>query len=288
MVRLHRTYPIWLHLVHIIYHGGLLLYQLVGFFTSLQSPKNDIHVSDDTGPGWRFKYVTTWILGSLVLYILTAFIFDILLIARGIDDFIVKKLKIHLDRFFCLMFSTCVGMGFFFHLLFFIDCKNNNHCPKYTDSLWFIHLMAFWYGLIEYFFVPHNTKRDIKTTPILVFSFCFIYFINYWLFVAQTHGQHPYGDPWPVWKWLIYFCFPVTMLVLRILDALRDRLFYKRGLRSLCIHPPQEFHANPWIGWHANYYQINECEIQPIDWKAIAAMIGILMFVVAIWNLSYL
>jgi hypothetical protein len=78
------------------------------------------------------------------------------------------------------------------------------------------------------------------------------------------------------------------MLVLRILDALRDRLFYKRGLRSLCIHPPQEFHANPWIGWHANYYQINECEIQPIDWKAIAVMIGILMFVVAIWNLSYL
>lgn len=89
-------------------------------------------------------------------------------------------------------------MGFFFHLLFFISCKNNKHCPNYTESLWFMHLMPFWYGLIEHFFVPHNTKRDIKTTPILVFIFCFIYFINYWLFVAQTHGHHPYGDPWPI------------------------------------------------------------------------------------------
>jgi hypothetical protein len=94
----------------------------------------------------------------------------------------------------------CVGMGFFFHLLFFINCKTNHHCPNYTDTLWFIHLMAFWYGVIEFLFVPHPTKRDIKTTLILVFIFCLIYCINYWLFVLQMHGQHPYGKPWPVWQ----------------------------------------------------------------------------------------
>jgi hypothetical protein len=288
MVKLHRTYPIWLHVLHIIYHGSILSYQIAGFASSFQSPNNNIYISETTGPGWRFQFVTTWILAILVLYMLAAFLFDIILISRGINDFIVKHLKIHLDRFYCLMFSTSVGMGFFFHLLFFISCKNSNHCPNYTDSLWFMHLMPFWYGFAEFFFVPHNTKRDIKTTPILVFILCFIYFINYWLFVAQTHGHHPYGDPWPVWQWLIYFCFPLTMFVLRILDFVRDRLFYKRRLRSLCIHPPQEFYANPWIGWHANYYELTEYQMQPIDWKAIGAMIVILLTVVAIWNISYL
>lgn len=125
------------------------------------------------------------------------------------------------------MFCTSIGMGFFFHLLFFINCHNNNSCPRYTDSLWFIHLMPFWYGFIEYILVPHNTKRDIKTIPFLVFILCFIYMINYWLFVAQTHGHHPYGNPWPIWQWLIYFCFPLAMFVLRLLDLLRDRLYYK-------------------------------------------------------------
>ena len=287
MVRLHRTYPIWLHLLHIIYHGGLLLFQLIGFFSSLQSSNNNDDSSDNAGPGWRFQYVTTWILAILVLYILAAFLFDILLIARGMDDFIVKKLRIHHDRFFGLMFSTSVGLGFFFHLLFFIDCKKNNHCPNYTDSLWFIHLMPFWYAFAEFLFVPHNTRRDIKTTPILVFILCLIYCINYWLFVAQMHGQHPYGNPWPVWQWIIYFCFPLTMLVLRILDIVRNRLFYKRGLRSPCIHPSRLFDANPWIGWHADYEQTHDCERQPIDWKAIGAMAVILSVLIAIWNISY-
>lgn len=283
MVRLHRTYPIWLHLLHLIYHGSILTFQIVGFATSFKSS----NASEEIGPGWRFRYVTTWILSVLILYMLAAFLFDILLILRGINDFIIKQLKIHLDRFFCLMFSTSIGMGFFFHLLFFINCKNNNHCPKYTDSLWFIHLMPFWYGFAEHFFAPHNTKRDIKTTPILVFIFCLIYFINYWLFVAQTHGHHPYGDPWPAWQWCIYFCFPIAMFVLRLLGFVRDRLFYKRRLRSHCIHPPMEFYANPWVGWHVNYSQINESDMQPIDWKAIGAMIIILLTVVGIWNISY-
>lgn len=287
-MRLHRTYPIWLHLLHIIYHGSILSFQVAGFTTSFRSPNNNLYIAETTGPGWRFRYVTTWILGTLSLYFLTAFLFDIILILRGIDDFIIKKLKIHLDRFFCLMFSTSVGMGFFFHLLFFINCKNNNQCPKYTDSLWFIHLMPFWYGFAEYFFAPHNTKRDIKMTPILVFIFCFIYFINYWLFVTQTHGHHPYGDPWPTWQWFVYFCFPLAMFVLRLLGFVRDRLYYKRRLRSHCIHPPTEWHTNPWIGWHANYPQTYGCDIQPIDWKAIGAMTGILLTVVAIWNITYL
>jgi hypothetical protein len=287
-MRLHRTYPIWLHLLHVIYHGGMLSSQLAGFGSTFHSPNNNVYVSEIAGPGWRFRYVTTWILSLLVVYMLAAFLFDVLLLLRGVNDIIVKQLKIYFDRFFCLFFSTNVGLGFFFHLLFFINCKNNNHCPKYTDSLWFIHLMPFWYAFAEYLFVPHNTRRDIKTTPIFVFIFCLMYCINYWLFVAQTHGHHPYGDPWPVWQWLIYFCFPLAMLVLRLLGFVRDRLFYKRRLRSPCIHPPLEFYANPWIGWHANYTLMNECEMQPIDLKAIGVMIGILSSVVAIWNISYL
>jgi len=266
----------------------MLISQLVGFFSSFQSPLNNSYISESLGPGWRFRYMTTWILATLTLYMLAAFLFDIILILRGINDSIVKQLKIHLDRFFCLMFSTSVGMGFLFHLLFFISCKNDNHCPKYTDSLWFIHLMPFWYGFAEHFLVPHNTKRDIKTTPVIVFIFCFMYFINYWLFVAQTHGHHPYGDPWPIWEWFALFCCPLAMLVLRLLGFIRDRLFYKRRMRSPCIYPPLEFYANPWIGWHVNYSQMIQCEMQPVDWKAIGAMIAILLTVVAIWNISYL
>ncbi|UJR20218.1 hypothetical protein I4U23_023349 [Adineta vaga] len=288
MFRLHRTYPIWLHLLHVIYHGGMFLYQLVGFITSFQSSKNTIHIEEVKGPGWRFRYVTTWILGTLSLYMFAAFLYDIILIFRGINDIIVEQLKIHLDRFYGLMFSTSVGMGFFFHLLFFFNCINSHHCPKYTDSLLFIHVMPFWYGLAEYLFVPHNTKRDIKTTPILVFIFCFIYFINYWLFVAQTHGHHPYGDPWPIWQWFVYFCFPLTMFVLRLLAIIRDRLFYKRRLRSPCIHPQDEFHMNPWIGWHLNYARLDQSEIQPINWKAIGVITGILLAMVFIWNIVYL
>ncbi|CAF0872414.1 unnamed protein product [Adineta steineri] len=283
-MKLHRTYPIWLHLLHILYHGIFTLFQIIGFITSFNSPAK----FENQGPGWHFRYVTTWILVTLALYMLAAFIFDIILILKGINNSLVKQLKIHLDRFFCLMFSICVGLGFFFHLLFFISCKNNHHCPEYTEPLWFLHLMLFWYGLAEYFFVPHNTKRDIKTTPILVFIFCFTYFINYWLFVLQTHGHHPYGNPWPAWQWVIYFCFPLTMLVLRLLSIIRDRLFYKRGLRSHCIYPPKELSMNPWLGWHPNYSQTNECEIQPINMKAICAMTFILSSIMLIWNIVYL
>ena len=287
-MRFHRTYPLWLHILHLIYHGSISLYQLVGFISSFGSSNNNLYISESPGPGWRFRYVTTWILYLFAFYIAAAFLFDIILILRGIDDIIIQRIKIHLDRWFCLMFSTCVGLGFFFHILFFIACKNENHCPKYTDTLWYIHLMPFWYGFAEYLFVPHNTKRDIKTTPILVFIFCFIYFINYWLFVAQTHGHHPYGDPWSVGRWIIYFCFPFTMLVLRLLDLVRERLYYKRGLRAPCIYPPQELHTNPWIGWHVNYAQLNESNIKPIDWKAIILMSVILCTLVTIWNISYL
>src|ERR1700712_1666222 len=112
MMKFHRTYPIWLHLLHLIYHGSMSSFQLVGFITSFQSPD----VPEGIGPGWRFRYVTTWILTLLALYMFAAFLFDILLILRGINDVIIQRLKIHLDRFFCLMFSTSVGMGFFFHI----------------------------------------------------------------------------------------------------------------------------------------------------------------------------
>ncbi|CAF1285836.1 unnamed protein product [Adineta ricciae] len=288
MIKLHRTYPVWLHLLHLTYHTGLFLYQAVGFTTSFQSSTNSISTDEVNGPGWRFRYVTTWILSVLSIYIIAALLYDILLILRGLNDTIIKQFRIHLDRFYCLMFSTSVGMGFFFHLFFFFNCINNHHCPKYTDSLLFIHLMPFWYGLAEFLFVPHDTKRDIKTTPILVFIFCFIYFINYWLFVAQTHGHHPYGDPWPIWQWFVYFCFPLGMLALRLMAIIRRRLFYKRGLRSPCIYPQNELYANPWIGWHFDYSRLDQSEMQPIDWKAIGAMNGILLTLISIWNLVYL
>ncbi|CAF4491172.1 unnamed protein product, partial [Rotaria sp. Silwood2] len=32
-------------------------------------------------------------------------------------------------------------------------------------------------------------------TAILVFIFCLMYFINYWLLMAQSHDRDPYGDP---------------------------------------------------------------------------------------------
>lgn len=286
-MKLHRTYPIWLHLLHIVYHGVMSTSQLVGFVSSFHPPGVDLFIPEHIGPGWRFRYVTTWILATLALFMFAAFLFDIVLILRGINDLTVRQLKKHLDRFFCLMFSTCVGMGFFFHLLFFINCTKNGHCPNYSDSLWFIHLMPFWYGLAEYFCVPHNTKRDIKTTSGFVLIFCLIYFINYWLFVAQTHGQHPYGDPWPVWQWLAYFCIPLTMIALRMLGFVRDRLFYKRRLRSHCIYPPTEFHQNPWIGWHVDYCQVDEIGIQPVDWKMLGVMTATLLIVVTIWNITY-
>lgn len=288
MMKLHRTYPVWLHSLHLFYHGGMVVSQLIGFFSSFHTSDDGNRTSEISGPGWRFRYVTTWILAILASYMIAALLFDLILLLKGVNDGIVQQLKIHLDRYFCVMFCTCVGMGFFFHLLFFINCHNNNSCPRYTDSLWFIHLMPFWYGFIEYLFVPHNSKRDFKTTPFLVFILCLIYMINYWLFVAQTHGHHPYGDPWPIWQWFIYFCFPLAIFVLRLLDKLRDRLHYKRGLRSPCIHPPRLFSDNPWIGWHADYSQINQYEMQPINWKAMIIMSTTLLAVVAIWNISYL
>ncbi|CAF1443632.1 unnamed protein product [Rotaria sp. Silwood1] len=148
--------------------------------------------------------------------------------------------------------------------------------------------MPLWYSLAEHFFVLHNTKRDIKTTPLIVLNFCFIYFVNYWLFVAQTRGRHPYGDPWPVWQWFVYFCFPSVIILLRFLGFVRDRLLYKWRFRSHCIHPPLEFHPNPWIGWHEDYYQEQDIGIRPLDWKALGVMTVILLAAVAIWNISYL
>jgi hypothetical protein len=288
MVRLHRTYPLWLHLLHMIYHGGMSAFQIGGFVSSLLPSTHNLSTAEGVGPGWRFRYVTTWILSVLVLYMMAAFVFDILLVLRGVNDSIIKQLRIHLDRFFCLMFSTSVGIGFFFHLLFFSSCVKNHHCPKYTDSLWFIHLMPFWYGLVEHRLVPHSTRRDIKTTPVLVFVFCLMYFINYWLFVAQTHGAHPYGNPWPAWQWCVYFCFPLTMVVLRLLSIVRDRLFYKRQWRSLCVHPQHDFRVNPWTGWHPDYTHLDLCESQPFNWKAIGAMVAILSIGIFVWNILYL
>lgn len=158
MTKIHRTYPVWLHLLHITYHAAIVIDQCVGFISSFQSSDVNKITSDSPGPGWRFRYVTTWILTTLALYMLAALLFDIILILRGLHDSIVKQFKIHIDRSFCVMFSMCAGMGFFFHLLFFIQCAKNAGCPKYTDTLWFIHLMPFWYALGEHFFVPHNTK----------------------------------------------------------------------------------------------------------------------------------
>lgn len=100
MVKLHRTYPVWLHLLHLLYHGGMVVSQLIGFVSSFHTPDDDNHTSEFSGPGWRFRYVTTWILSILVSYMAAALLFDLILLWKGVNDVIVKRLKIHLDRFF--------------------------------------------------------------------------------------------------------------------------------------------------------------------------------------------
>jgi hypothetical protein len=254
----------------------------------LESSDGNSSRSKSVGPGCHFRFATAWILGTLILYMLLAFLFDIILILRGINDLFVKKYKIHLDRFFCLMFSTNHGMGLFYHILFLIDCKKNLSCPSYIKTVWFIHLMPFWYSLIEFIIVPHNIKRDIKTTFFLPLILCLIYFINYWLYFVQTDGHYPYTNPWPVWRWISYFCIPLTIIYLRLLEFLREWLCYKELVPSWCIYPPRQFIEDPWIGWHQDFSSIDKSTVQAIDWKALAAMTFILLSIVAIWNISYL
>ena len=57
MVKLRRTYPIWLYLLHLSDHGGMGVYQLIGFASSFHSSDDNIHTSEFIGPGWRFRYV---------------------------------------------------------------------------------------------------------------------------------------------------------------------------------------------------------------------------------------
>ena len=98
---MHRTYPIWLHLLHVLYHGVISVSQLVGFFSSFHPPIADLFVPEHTGPGWGFRYVTTLILVNLALLMLSAFLFDIFLLLRGINNLTFRHLKIHFDRIFC-------------------------------------------------------------------------------------------------------------------------------------------------------------------------------------------
>ena len=57
MVKLRRTYPIWLYLLHLSYCGGMVVSQLIGFASSFHSSDDNIHTSQITGLGWRFRYV---------------------------------------------------------------------------------------------------------------------------------------------------------------------------------------------------------------------------------------
>ncbi len=45
---LHRTYPIWIHWLHIIFHDGMLSFQLVGSVFSFELSYDDIYTSEPT------------------------------------------------------------------------------------------------------------------------------------------------------------------------------------------------------------------------------------------------
>jgi hypothetical protein len=86
------------------------------------------------------------------------------------------------------------------------------------ETVWFIYFMPFCYSLIEFIIFPQNIKRDIKTKFFLPFILCLIYFMHYWLYVVQTHVHYPYIDPWAGWRWISYFCIPLTIIHLRLLE----------------------------------------------------------------------
>ncbi len=74
-MKLHRTYPIWLHMFHLIYHGSILSYESIIFNSSFDSDDGNNSSSEPIGPGWHFRYTTAWILSTLILYMLSAFLF---------------------------------------------------------------------------------------------------------------------------------------------------------------------------------------------------------------------